>query len=180
MKTTTTCIALGIIAAAGAHAGAGIHTANDPSIFSPYDNAQVDFIWVSSKAGFTGELQWVDTAFEAAPSTMWTNKNATDGQAFRATRLFGVGERVDFRYEVVRGRIDAFASYDQADWYQFEVDASNPYDVLVGVEDIRYPRGDKDHNDAVFRVVFSQATVPSPGSMALMGAGGLFMMRRRR
>lgn len=180
MKTTTTSIAIGIIAAVGAHAGAGIHNANDPSIFSPYNNAQVDFIWVSSKAGYTGELQWVDTAFESAPSTLWTNKGATSGQAFRATRLFDLGERVDFRYEVVKGKIDAFASYEQADWYQFQVDASNPYDVLVGVEDIRLPLGDSDHNDAVFRVVFSQGAVPAPGSVALLGMGGLFMVRRRR
>lgn len=180
MKTTTSCIAFGIIAAVAGHASAGVYSATDPGIFSPYDNAQVDFVWVNSDAGYTGELQWVDTAFEAAPSTMWTNKNATSGQSFRVSRLFDAGERVDFRYEIIKGGIDAFASDQQADWYQFNVDATNPYDVLVGIEDIRYPSGDMDHNDAVFRVVFSQATVPSPGSIALIGAGGLFMVRRRR
>jgi len=180
MKTTTSCIAIGIIASAAGHANAGVYNPSDPSIFSPYANAQVDFVWVNSDAGYTGELQWVDTAFEAAPSTMWTNKSASTGQTFRASRLFSMGERVDFRYEIIVGGIDSFASYEQADWYQFNVDASNPYDVIVGVEDIRYPSGDMDHNDAVFRVVFSQATVPSPGSIALFGAGGLFMVRRRR
>lgn len=180
MKTTTTRIGIMTAACIVGSSGADIYESNDPGIFSPYDNAQVDFVWVNSNAGYTGELQWVDTAFEAAPDTMWNNKNASNGQSYRVSRLFSAGERVDFRYEIVRGGIDAFASYVEADWAQFRVDSSNQFDVLVGVEDIRYPRGDMDHNDAVFRVVFSQATVPSPGAMALMGAGGLFMVRRRR
>jgi len=172
--------AITVFAGIAAQSSAGIYDSVDPGIFSPFNNAQVDVIWGHSHAGYTGKLQWVDTAFEADPQTLWTNKNATSNQTYRAPRLFSAGERVDFRYEIIRGGIDAFATYKERDWVQFEVDSSDPLDVIVGVEDIRYPRGDMDHNDAVFRVVFSQATVPSPGSLALMGAGGLFIVRRRR
>ncbi len=122
----------------------------------------------------------MDTAFEGAPQALWTNHNATPEQIYRVPRLFAAGERVDFRYEIIRGRIDAFESFDQADWSQFRVDSSDPTNVLVGVEDIRYPRSDMDHNDAIFRIVFTQASVPTPGSLALIGAGGVFMTRRHR
>ena len=87
---------------------------------------------------------------------------------------------MDFSYAILKGKKDIFPTSNQDDWVQFDMNANNPLDVFVRVEDIRYPGGDRDHNDAVFRVVFSQTTIPSPGAMALMGAGGLFMVRRRR
>ena len=180
MNTTPTISVISIVAAVASQASAGVYFARDPGIFSPFDNAQVDVIWGGSDAGYTGKLQWVDTAFEGSPQTLWTNKNATPNQTWRVPRLFAAGERVDFRYEIIKGGIDAFATYEQDDWVQFDVNASNPLDVKVGVEDIRYPRGDMDHNDAMFRVVFSEAVVPSPGAIALLGAGGVFMVRRRR
>lgn len=178
MKTMSTYAAFGIVATIAAGAGADIY--QDPGIFAPFGNAQVDIVWGNSNAGYTGEVQWVDTTFEGAPQTLWTNHNATPEQTYRIPRLFAAGERVDFRYEIISGRIDAFATYNVNDWSQFRVDARDPLSVVVGVEDIRYPNGDMDHNDAVFRVVFSQAAVPSPGSLALLGAGGVFMTRRRR
>ncbi|MBO6738466.1 MAG: PEP-CTERM sorting domain-containing protein [Phycisphaerales bacterium] len=178
MKTMSTHAAFAIVAAVAAGAQADIY--QDPGIFAPFGNAQVDIVWGGSSAGYTGEVQWVDTAFEGAPQTLWTNHNATAEQTYRIPRLFAAGERVDFRYEIISGNIDAFATFVPADWAQFSVDASDPRNVVVGVEDIRYPSGDMDHNDAVFRVVFSQAAVPSPGSLALIGAGGVFMTRRRR
>ena len=183
MNTTTIrtmCSAMGVFATIAGTASAGVFNATDPSIFSPYDNAQVDVVWGFSDAGYTWELQWVGTAFEGSPQTLWTDKSAVPQQSYRIPRLFASGERVDFRYEIIKGGIDSFATFELNDWAQFEVDASNPLDVIAGLEDIRYPRGDMDHNDAVFRVVFSQASVPSPGSLALLGAGGLFMTRRRR
>jgi len=178
MKTMSTNAAFAIVAAVAAGAHADIY--QDPGIFAPFGNAQVDIIWGGSSAGYTGEVQWVDTAFESAPQTLWTNHNATPEQVYRIPRLFAAGERVDFRYEIISGNIDAFETFDPTDWPQFEVDASDPLSVVVGVEDIRYPSGDMDHNDAIFRVVFSQAAVPSPGSLALIGVGGVFMARRRR
>ena len=180
MNTMTRISSIAVVAGFAAHSSAGIYDPVDPGIFSPFDNAQVDVIWGYSHAGYTGRLSWVDSAFESDPQTLWTNKDATANQTYRVPRLFSMGERVDFQYQIIRGGLDKFSTADEQDWIQFEVDSSNPLDVIVGVEDIRYPRGDMDHNDAVFRVVFSEATVPSPGSLALLGAGGLFMVRRRR
>lgn len=179
-KNSTTLVAATVTIAAGCTSLAKADIYQDPGVFAPFGNAQVDFIWGGSSAGYTGELQWVDTAFESTPRTLWTNHNATPEQVYRVPRLFAAGERVDFRYEIIRGRLDVFETFDEGDWSQFRVDASDPTSVLVGVEDIRYPRGDMDHNDAVFRVVFSQATIPAPGAFALLGMSGLVMTRRRR
>lgn len=170
--------AVGIVALVAGSASADIY--NDPGVFAPFGNAQVDFVWGNSDAGYTGELQWVDTALEGAPQTLWTNHNATSEQTFRVPRLFGAGERVDFRYEIVRGHLDVFESYDELDWVQFRVDDTDPLNVVVGIEDIRYPRGDMDHNDAIFRIVFTQSSVPAPGALALLSVGGVVMSRRRR
>jgi hypothetical protein len=178
-KSMIWCGAIGVFAMAAGTASADIVQPTDPGIFSPFDNAQVYVSWISSDAGYTGELQWIDTAFEGGPQTLWTNKSATSGQQFELTRLFSAGERVDFRYEIIAGGIDLFSTGVQNDWAQFSVDASDPLDVIVGIEDIRYPDGDMDHNDAIFRVSFSQATVPAPGAFALMGLGGLLVSGRR-
>ena len=180
----TTIRAISIYTAAGMGAliagSASADIYNDPGVFAPFGNAQVDFVWVSSNAGYTGEVQWVDTAFESGSRTLWTNHDATREQVYRVPRLFGAGERVDFRYEIIRGRLDVFETFDESDWSQFSIDDSDPLNVIVGIEDIRYPNGDMDHNDAVFRVVFSQAAVPAPGALALLGTSGLFLARRRR
>ena len=170
--------AAGMCALIAGSASADIY--NDPGVFAPFGNAQVDIVWVSSNAGYTGEVQWVDTAFESGPRTLWTNHNATPEQVYRVPRLYAAGERVDFRYEIIRGRLDVFETFDESDWSQFRVDDSDPLNVIVGIEDIRYPDGDMDHNDAIFRVVFSQAAVPAPSALALLGTGGLFLARRRR
>lgn len=179
MSTKIKFIGVGMAAVIAGQAGAGI-VQGDPSIVSPFDHAQVDVVWVGSNAGYTGELQWLGTSFEQPAQTLWTNKSAVPEQSFRLPQLFSAGERVDFQYEIVRGKLDAFATTRSADWGQFRVDASDPFDVMVGIEDIRLPGGDSDHNDAIFRVMFSQASVPSPGSVALLGMGGLVVARRRR
>ncbi|MEX0876031.1 MAG: PEP-CTERM sorting domain-containing protein [Phycisphaerales bacterium] len=179
MNKQAKIVAMGVCVTAGA-AGAGEVTFQDPGIFSPFDNAQVEFVWMGSIAGYTGELSWVDNAFEAAPQMLWNNKAATTGDTIVLPRLFSQGERVDLNYSVIVGNQDSFSTAEHADWSQFTVEATNPLDVLVGVEDIRYPAGDMDHNDASFRVVFSEVAVPAPGSMLLLGGGCLVMARRRR
>ncbi|NQX96068.1 MAG: PEP-CTERM sorting domain-containing protein [Erythrobacter sp.] len=179
MKTLMSTALIGAVGIAASHAAADI-VWEDPAVFAPFDNAQVDFVWHSSKSGYTGELRWVDNVFDTEPVTMWTNKSASRSQTFRATRLYSKGERVDFQYEVVKGRKDTFSNFETNDWSQFEIDSSDPLSVRVGVEDIRYPRGDMDHNDAVFSIVFSQAVVPAPGALALLGLGGVIGVRRKR
>lgn len=182
MKNPTPIAAATIVVLSlGAHAAqAGLAVFEDPAIYSPIDGARVDIYWVDSSAGYTGELRWVDTAFEGAPQALWTNKSAAPNQRHTLPRLFGQGERVDFVYEIVSGALDSYFTGTEHDWSQFVVDDSDPFDVLVGVEDIRFPDGDMDHNDAVFRVVFSQAATPTPGTLSLLGGGCLAMVRRRR
>lgn len=179
-KSMIWCGAIGVFAVSAGTASADIVQASDPGIFSPFDNAQVQVYWISSDAGYTGEVQWIDTAFESSPQTLWTNKSAYSGQSYELPRLFSAGERIDFRYEIIAGGIDLFSTGVQNDWAQFSVDAGDPLNVIVGIEDIRYPDGDMDHNDAIFRVSFSEATVPAPGAFALMALGGVMASGRRR
>lgn len=182
MNTRAIIAATGVFVFAGVTAVAGAEEVvfDDPGIFAPTNNSRVDVYWVDSIAGYTGELRWEDTALNAPPTALWTNKSAVAGDQYTLGRLLSQGERVDFTYAVTVGQIDTFSMGNPGDWSQFMVDASNPFDVLVGVEDIRYPRGDMDHNDAVFRVVFSEVAVPAPASFALLGGGCLIMLRRRR
>ena len=49
--------------------------------------------------------------------------------------------------------------------------------AIVGFEDI-HGGGDFDYNDCTFR--FTGVAVPTPGSLALAGLGGLLSVRRRR
>ena len=170
----------GSIFAISGTATAGIIQYDDPGIFSPFDNAQAEVVWVGSSAGYTGNLDWVNPDLESPDTTLWTNKSAKVDQRFMIPMLYSEGQRVDFTYEIIRGRKDAFSTADISDWGQFRVDSTDPLDVLVGIEDIRLPRGDSDYNDSVFRVVFSQAVVPAPGAYALIGGGCLLMSRRRR
>ena len=180
-KTHAMMIAAAISSTASV-ASASVAIQDDFGIFSPCDNAQVEVIWVGSDAGYTGELSWINPEPSATDTVLWTNKAAIQGQSFILPRTFGQGERVDFTYEVTLGGLDVFSTANENDWGQFFADDSNPHDVLVGIEDIRLPGGDSDHNDAMFRVVFNCGTtfVPTPGTFALLGAGGLMLGRRRR
>ncbi len=180
MNTRAVMAGVGMVWVGAGVAGAGVVIFEDPGIFSPVANARVDVYWVGTDAGYTGELRWVDNAFESAPVTMYTNHAAAPGQTFTLPRLYGQGERVDFTYAVTTGGIDAFSTGVESDWSQFSTDATDPFDVIVGVEDIRFPSGDMDHNDAVFRVVFTETAVPAPGALALLGGGCLTLLRRRR
>lgn len=177
-KSTSALVTITVFGCAGL-ASAGIPVFDDPSLTVPCDDAQVDVIWMGSSAGYTGELSWIDPGAQRSPVVLWTNHSAVQGQSFTLPGLFSAGERIDFSYEIIQGQYDFFSTANENDWSQFSVDDSNPLDVIVGIEDIRFPSGDMDHNDAMFRVVFSHP-VPTPGTMALIGTGGLIMTRRRR
>jgi hypothetical protein len=161
-------------------ASANVPIYDEISIITPCDNAQVEVFWMGSDAGYTGELSWINPLESGNDIALWTNHSAIEGQSFILPGLFTLGQRVDFSYEIIQGQQDFFSTANESDWGQFIVDDSNPVDVWVGIEDIRLPGGDSDHNDASFRVVFSHPAVPAPGAMALLGAGGLMFTRRRR
>ncbi len=180
-KTTTMKMAaIGAITVLAGAASASIPVFDEPLIIAPCDDAQVEVIWMGSDAGYTGELSWINTDLEQSSFMLMNNKSASVGDSYILPRTFAQGERIDFKYEVVIGGLDVFSTDNTSDWSQFQVDDSDPLNILVGVEDIRYPSGDMDHNDAMFRVVFSHANVPTPGAIALLGGGGLVLARRRR
>jgi len=149
-------------------------------IYTPFDNAQVEVTWLGSNAGYTGVLSLVDVAVSSSSLQLFNNHSAAVNENVVASRLYNEGERVDFTYQIIRGGLDTFATFIQTDQQQFQIDASNPLEILVGVEDIRYPNGDRDHNDAMFLVTFSPAEVPAPGALALFGSGLAMVSRRRR
>lgn len=184
MKKSTTIAAAALSALAFssvAHADP-VDSGDSPEfgIFSPFDNAQVEITWLGSNAGYTGVLSLVDLGSAIAPAELWNNHSAAVNDKVVASRLYNEGESVDFTYQVIRGGLDSFATFVQTDHQQFQIDASNPLEVLVGVEDIRYPNGDRDHNDAMFLVTFSPTEVPAPGALALFGSGLAMVSRRRR
>jgi len=160
---------------------ATITVQDDPGIFAPCEDSTAHVVWIGSDAGYTGELSWINTQENATKEVLWTNHSATPGQRYDLPGTFAAGERLDFEYEIIAGGLDLFSTADVNDWGQFSVDATDPMNVIVGIEDIRLPGGDSDHNDAMFRVVFEcGSTVPAPGSLALLGGGVLMMGRRRR
>ena len=175
MMITTMC-------AAASMANASIVTPDEPGIFAPCDNAQAEIFWIGSDAGYTGELSYINPQESGNDISLWTNHSATAGQSVILPGLFNAGDRLDFSYEVIRGGLDFFSTANEADWGQFSIDATNPHDVYVGIEDIRLPGGDSDHNDAEFHIVFTcdVPATPTPGTAALLGAGGLMIGRRRR
>jgi len=175
MKNRNTIIALAITSAATmAHADIA-----DPGVYSPYDNAQAKITFISSSAGYTGVMNWLNPEIGSTEVALLNNHESAVGDFVTLPKTFQAGERIDFSYEVVRGGLDLFKTSDPEDWAQFSIDASDPFNVWIGVEDIRLPGGDSDYNDAVFQVSFTPS-VPAPGSIALMGAGVLMVSRRRR
>jgi len=174
-----------LIAAFSAGAGAELVEPAAASILSPFNDAVATVEWIGSSAGYTGNLNWIDASVAESgdlvltPTTLWDNKSAVRGQTWRVPRVFAKGERVDFEYDIIRGGIDTFSMLNPDDAAQFRVDASDPLGVIVGVEDIRLPRGDADYNDARFKVSFSHAA-PAPSGAALLALAGLGAARRRR
>lgn len=171
MKTALTAAAFAF-AAGLAHADI---TGPAAGLYSPFDHASATITFVGSSAGYTGELAWISSIEDRSGLFVFNNKQSFAGESFTLPALFARGEEVLFRYEVIRGGLDSFAS--DTDRAQFRFTAISETEYLVGVEDIRLPRGDADYNDVEFRVSFAQ--VPTPGSLALLGLGGLCVRRKR-
>ena len=180
-KKTQAIMVMAGICGATSMASANLAISDDPGIFSPCEGAHAEIIWMGSDAGYTGELNWINRLESNSSVTMFNNHAATVGQRYALPGTFALGERLDFSYQVIRGGLDFFSTENEADWSQFSVDASDPENVFVMIEDIRRPGGDGDYNDAMFRVEFTCETlVPAPGSFALLGLGGLVIGTRRR
>jgi hypothetical protein len=175
---------LPILIAAGTMSFSSIALANlaiteDIGIYAPCDNAQVEIIWDAPSTLRIGELSWIDPITPANSLTLWSTSEVSAGDSVILPGLFALGERIDFSFKVTGDTPDTFSTANPADWGQFVVDDSDPLNVLVDIEDIRVPNGDGPTNNASFRVVFSHP-VPAPGSLALLGAGSVMMIRRRR
>lgn len=144
-----------------------------------------------SSAGYTGELYFLGWGSESqilhhAPNTnnndlgqlLFNNHSSTVGSSVDLLGQFGSESVLHFAYEIINpsNRYDLFRTDVNNDRYNFAYDMANGD---FGIEDLREDFGgyDGDFNDAMFRVTFQ--SVPAPGSLALLGLGGLAMSRRR-
>jgi len=169
---------MGLVGASASTAHAGLCVTFDPGIYAPYDNAQAEVIWIGSQSAIPGMLQWIDPSLPAAELDLWNN-SAPSGESSILPRLFDEGERIDFRYEILGG-LDALATDIEGDWPQFDVDDTDPLNIIVALSDVRSEECAKDYDSAVFRVVFTRPDVPAPGALALLGFGGMLGTKRRR
>jgi len=166
------------ILAASAHADVG---GPDSGLITPFDNAQVSFEWVMSRAGYTGDLSAAIPNLTGESVFVFNNKAARPGETVVLSHVFNAGDPVHLTYEVTRGARDVFSTSDTDGLAQFRFTqvASGPgsAELLVGVEDIRLPGGDSDFDDVVVRMRFAQ--LPSPAGLTVLAFGAALCRRRR-
>jgi hypothetical protein len=174
MKKFTTAAA--VIAATAFAATADVTDYSEGPIISPYAASfTVDF--VSSSAGWTGQLSWLSNTESQTPFLLMSNKSDPNAAPTQVATV-GAGEAVLFQYEITRGTHNIFRQDDEVGGNQFRHQWTSDNTARLFVEDIKLPGGDADYNDAVFDVVFTP--VPTPGTVAIAGlAGGLLIKRRR-
>lgn len=176
MKKITTATMAATVAAAAFTATADITNYETGPIVARYDSTfTVDF--VSSSAGWTGELSWLSNTESEGPMLLMSNKSDPNAEPTEVGSV-QAGEAVLFQYEITRGVQNIFRQDDQIGADQFRHQWTSDSTARLFVEDIKLPGGDADYNDAVFDVTFTP--VPTPGTMAMAGlAGGLLIKRRR-
>lgn len=156
----------------------------------PFDASQVVIEFAGSDAGYTGSFYFLgwgtpDEIVELTPEEdkpglgkrLFTNKTAIVGERHIIDGPFNFGDVLHFAYDVTRGRRDTFRTDLLADQPQFAWDASNG---SLGIEDIRMPGGDSDHNDAMVSIAFAPTNIPTPGAIALMTCAAAIPLRSRR
>lgn len=149
--------------------------------------ARVEFR--GSSAGYTGEFYFLGWGTEQsiihnAPDSngshlgqlLFNNHTSENGSEMALDGQFTSGSVLHFAYKVLTNG-DLFRTDVENDHLNFAYD---PGDGDYAVEDLRmdYRGYDGDFNDAKFKVSFQ--SVPAPGSLVLLGFGGLAMTRRRR
>ena len=168
-------VAGGISSAASASLTIGF---NDPAVLSPCDDATVTVEWMGSDASLAGTLSWINPSIINSTPVLFESQSAIVGDTVVLGQTYALGERVDFQYAVGGQNPQVFRTDRESDWSQFVVEQIDPLTVMVYIEDVRFPNGDGDFNDAVFQVSFNH--VPAPGPSALFGAGMVLMGARRR
>jgi hypothetical protein len=127
---------------------------------------------LSSSAGYTSDLSLV------SPVEIYIGSNRDTG-LLTSLGTFAAGTEMLFQL-FVRDTEQAYftgaAPRNPDGLIHANVVWEGPSTALVGFEDI-YGGGDMDFNDCTFRF---RGVVPTPGSVALFGLGGLLVARRRR
>jgi len=145
---------------------------------APYE-ADVSIEFVSSSAGWTGEVRWFPADdFEDAGVLAFVNKNAEPGDLLASAGVVQQGQTIPLGYNIIKGVPDLYRMDDPATVEQFAYEWLAPDRARVFIEDIRLPGGDADYNDAIVDLTFN--AVPEPGSVALAASGVLLWSRRRR
>lgn len=163
MKTLLTLAGLAIATPAMADLGDGLYAAGG--------NVTVEIL--GGSAGYTSDLSL------AFPAEMAIGSNREVGKIVNLGS-FASGTEMVFQL-FVRDTETSFytgpASRNPDGLIHANVTWESPNVALVGFEDIT-GGGDMDYDDCVFR--FTGVAVPTPGSLALAGLGGLLVSRRRR
>lgn len=128
---------------------------------------------LDSSAGYTSDLSL------AFPSEIYIGSNREVGKVVNLG-AFAEGTEMMFKLFVRDTETSFFtgaAERNPDGIFHARVTWESANVALVGFEDIT-GGGDFDYDDCTFR--FTGVAVPTPGSMALAGVGGLLAIRRRR
>ncbi len=175
-KIIATAVAPAVIAAAAFTASADITDYETGPIVSPYAATfTVDF--VSSRAGWTGELSWLSNVENEGPVLLMSNKSDPNA-APTFVGSVAEGESVLFQYEITNGTHNIFRQDTEVGAAQFRHQWTSSNTARLFVEDIKLPGGDADYNDAIFDIAFTP--VPTPGTFAMAGLAGGMLIKRRR
>jgi hypothetical protein len=156
----------------------------------PFDASRIVIEFSGSDAGYTGSFYFLgwgtpDAIVDLTPEEdkpglgrrLFTNKTAVVGEQYVIEGPFSFGDVLHFAYDVTHGARDTFRTDELADRAQFAWDADAG---MLGIEDIRLPGGDGDHNDAMVSIAFDPAGIPAPGPLALIACAAALPLRPQR